>query len=125
MSEHKGPPNNYPPNFDHSALCHKHQGINKLPTARLSLPFALRCTRCGEYIYRGRRFNTRKQTTSESYTSIYIFRFYIKRMGCSGDMSFQADPRMRVIWLRAERGGYNQETRGKMRRMMNRGFGGC
>ena len=42
-------------------------------------PFSMRCNTCGEYIYKGKKFNARKETVQgEDYYGIKIFRFYIK-----------------------------------------------
>lgn len=38
-----------------------------------------RCKTCGEYIYKGKKFNARKEDVdNESYLGIRIYRFYIK-----------------------------------------------
>jgi len=45
----------------------------------LILSISRRCNTCGEYIYKGKKFNARKETVDgEDYYGIKIFRFYIK-----------------------------------------------
>ena len=56
-------------------------------------PFSMKCTACGEYIYKGRKFNAQKETTDEKYFNISIFRFYIKCTRCSGEITFKTDPK--------------------------------
>jgi hypothetical protein len=42
-------------------------------------PFSMRCESCGEYIYKGKKFNARKETVEgEMYLNIKIYRFYIR-----------------------------------------------
>lgn len=53
----------------------------------------MKCTACGEYIYKGRKFNARKETTEEKYYDIAIFRFYIRCTRCSGEITFKTDPK--------------------------------
>jgi len=53
----------------------------------------MKCTTCGEYIYKGRKFNARKETTSDTYLSIPIFRFYIRCTRCSAEITFKTDPK--------------------------------
>jgi rubredoxin len=57
-------------------------------------PYAMRCDTCGEYIYKGKKFNARKETVEgETYYSIKIFRFYIKCPRCSAEITFKTDPK--------------------------------
>jgi hypothetical protein len=56
-------------------------------------PFSMRCTSCGEFIYKGRKFNARKETAEERYLDLPIYRFYIKCTRCSGEIVFKTDPR--------------------------------
>jgi Saf4/Yju2 protein len=56
-------------------------------------PFSMKCTACGEYIYKGRKFNARKETTDEKYLNIAIYRFYIRCTRCSGEITFKTDPK--------------------------------
>ena len=66
----------------------------KVQTVRLMAPFSMKCTSCGEYIYKGRKFNARKETPeSEKYLGIQIFRFYIRCTRCSSEITFKTDPK--------------------------------
>jgi hypothetical protein len=56
-------------------------------------PFSMKCTSCGEYIYKGRKFNARKETTEEKYLNIPIYRFYIRCTRCSSEITFKTDPK--------------------------------
>ena len=41
--------------------------------------FFPRCTTCGEYIYKGRKFNSRKEDVDDmNHLGLRIYRFYIK-----------------------------------------------
>jgi len=56
-------------------------------------PFSMKCIACGEYIYKGRKFNARKETTDEKYYAITIYRFYIRCTRCSAEITFKTDPK--------------------------------
>ncbi|KAL5889877.1 Pre-mRNA-splicing factor cwf16 [Pyricularia oryzae] len=96
MSERKVLTKYYPADFDPSALTRRRRGPKqqgpKVQTVRLMAPFSMKCTTCGEYIYRGRKFNARKETPEEKYLGIQIYRFYIKCTRCSGEIRFRTDP---------------------------------
>lgn len=52
---------------------------NRQYTVRLMAPFNMRCATCGEYIYKGKKFNARKEDVeNQDYLGIRIYRFYIK-----------------------------------------------
>jgi len=96
MSERKVLSKYYPPDFDPSKLVRKKGGAKKGPkqqTVRLMTPFSMRCNTCGEYIYRGKKFNARKEDAQESYLSIKIYRFYIRCTRCSAEITFKTDPK--------------------------------
>ncbi|KAJ5272440.1 Splicing factor YJU2 [Penicillium angulare] len=97
MSERKVLSKYYPPDFDPSAIGrtpkHLRQKGPKVITVRLMAPFPMKCTNCGEYIYRGRKFNARKENLEEKYLSIPIYRFYIRCTRCSGEITFRTDPK--------------------------------
>jgi hypothetical protein len=53
----------------------------------------MRCVTCGEYIYKGKKFNARKEDVeNETYLGIRIYRFYIKCTRCLQEISFKTDP---------------------------------
>ena len=97
MSERKVLTKYYPPEFDPSKIARtpKHlrpTGPKTIPV-RLMAPFSMKCTSCGEYIYKGRKFNARKETTEEKYLTISIYRFYIRCTRCSSEITFKTDPK--------------------------------
>eukprot|EP01031_Cornospumella_fuschlensis_P034779 gene34779-42115_t len=62
-----------PPDFDPSLL----EGVkikslkrSKFMDMRMMLPFSLRCNTCGEYIYKGKKFNSKKEDLEENYMGI-------------------------------------------------------
>lgn len=87
----------YPPDFDPSKITRTPRHLRptgpRLLTVRLMAPFGMKCTACGEYIYKGRKFNARKETTEEKYLNIPIYRFYIRCTRCSGEITFKTDPK--------------------------------
>ncbi len=97
MSERKVLTKYYPPEFDPSKITRTPRHLRptgpKVITVRLMAPFSMKCTSCGEFIYKGRKFNARKETTDEKYLNIQIFRFYIRCTRCSGEITFKTDPK--------------------------------
>jgi len=52
--------------------------------------FLNRCKTCGEYIYKGRKFNARKEDViGETYLGIQIYRFYMKCTKCLREITFK------------------------------------
>ncbi|CAG8549592.1 9527_t:CDS:2 [Diversispora eburnea] len=92
MSERKVLNKYFPPDFD-PAIPRRKQAKDAQHKVRLMTPYAMRCETCGEYIYKGKKFNARKETVEgETYYSIKIFRFYIKCPRCSAEITFKTDP---------------------------------
>lgn len=84
----------YPPDFDPSKIPRMKLPRNRQYTVRLMAPFNMRCITCGEYIYKGKKFNARKEDVEgEDYLGIRIYRFYIKCTRCLQEISFKTDPR--------------------------------
>jgi len=94
MSERKVLNKYYPPDFDPSKIPRGKRPKNSQQVVRLMAPFSMRCNTCGEYIYKGKKFNARKETVEgEDYFGIRIFRFYIKCTLCSAEITFKTDPK--------------------------------
>lgn len=109
MGERKVLNKYYPPDFDPSSVPRRKMPKDRQYKVRLMAPFNMRCTTCGEYIYKGKKFNAMKvgpgfwlrtltslpQETvqGEDYLGIRIFRFHIRCTRCCGEISFRTDPR--------------------------------
>ncbi|KAM6500790.1 CWC16 protein [Amanita muscaria] len=94
MSERKVLNKYFPPDFDPDLIPRRKQPKNSQQVVRLMAPFSMRCNTCGEYIYKGKKFNARKETVDgEDYYGIKIFRFYIKCTLCSAEITFKTDPK--------------------------------
>jgi len=53
----------------------------------------VQCDTCGEFIYRGKKFNSRKEDVeNEDYLGLRIFRFYVKCPTCCQEIVFKTDP---------------------------------
>ncbi|KAF9180616.1 hypothetical protein BGZ51_004806 [Haplosporangium sp. Z 767] len=92
MSERKVLNKYFPPDFDPALIPRRKQPKDQQHKVRLMTPFSMRCDTCGEYIYKGKKFNARKETTDETYHSIKIFRFYIRCNRCAAEITFKTDP---------------------------------
>jgi hypothetical protein len=96
MSERKVLTKYYPPDFDPSKITRTRgpkQVGPRQQVVRLMAPFSMKCTACGEFIYKGRKFNARKETAEEKYLNIPIYRFFIRCTRCSGEIVFRTDPK--------------------------------
>lgn len=93
MSERKVLNKYYPPDFDPSKIPKLKLPKDRQYVVRLMAPFNMRCKTCGEYIYKGKKFNARKETVqNEHYMGLPIFRFYIKCTRCLAEITFKTDP---------------------------------
>lgn len=93
MGERKVLNKYFPPDFDPSLVPRRKRPKNEQIEVRMMLPFSLQCATCGEYMYRGKKFNSRKEEVAdETYHGIRIFRFYIKCITCAAEITFRTDP---------------------------------
>ena len=63
---------------------------------RMMLPFSVQCDNCHTFLYRGRKFNSKKEAMGGShgkYLGITRWRFYIKCTHCSRPLTFLTDPK--------------------------------
>jgi len=61
----------------------------------MMLPFSIQCSTCSTFMYRGRKFNSKKEPVegpNGKYLGIQRFRFYIKCTACSRPVTFLTDP---------------------------------
>ncbi|CEG49131.1 Uncharacterized conserved protein [Plasmopara halstedii] len=94
MGERKVLNKYFPPDFDPLLVPRRKRPKNQQVEVRMMLPFSIQCATCGEYMYRGKKFNSRKEEVlEENYHGIRIYRFYIKCITCSSEITFKTDPK--------------------------------
>ncbi|KRY36885.1 Sulfate transporter [Trichinella spiralis] len=82
----------YPPDFDPRKLPKVSIPRNRQYVIRVMAPFNMKCNTCGEYIYKGKKFNARRETVEdEDYIGLSIFRFYIRCPQCLAEITFKTD----------------------------------
>lgn len=101
MSERKSINKYYPPNFDPRKVPpverkndYKDPNKGVTFTVRLMSPFSMQCLSCGEFIYKGRKFNARKELVrGQDYLGIKLHRFNIRCPVCAAEIVFRTDPK--------------------------------
>ncbi|KAJ2997925.1 hypothetical protein HDV02_005020 [Globomyces sp. JEL0801] len=92
MSERKVLNKYFAPNYDPNVQVRR-MGGGRQKKVRLMAPFSMQCNTCGDYIYKGKKFNARKERAiGEDYLGIQIFRFYIRCPLCANEITFKTDP---------------------------------
>ena len=83
----------FPHDFDPLKLPKMKLEKDRQYVIRIMAPFNMRCNNCGEYIHKGKKFNSRKETVQgETYLGLYLFRFYIRCPTCVSELTFKTDP---------------------------------
>ncbi|KAF5940588.1 hypothetical protein HYC85_021755 [Camellia sinensis] len=77
MGERKVLNKYYPPDFDPAKIPRRRQPKNKQMKVQMMLPMSIRCGTCGNYIYKGTKFNSRKEDVIGE---------------CSAELTIKTDP---------------------------------
>ena len=95
MGERKVPNKYIPPDFDPSKIPRRKLGRkeDRQTKVRMMLPFSLRCNDCGNFIYKGTKFNATKETAEEDYLGLPIYRFHFRCPRCSNGLAMKTDPK--------------------------------
>lgn len=91
----------YPPDYDPANIPRIKQTKQRQIQSRIMMPMSVQCTQCGEFVYKGKKFNARKEyVEGEDYLGIKRWRFYFRCPTCLQEMTFKTDP---------QHGGYEVE----------------
>mmetsp|Transcript_3078 Transcript_3078/g.4333 ORF Transcript_3078/g.4333 Transcript_3078/m.4333 type:complete len:346 (-) Transcript_3078:59-1096(-) len=85
-----------PADFDPKLVPRGKKPVDGLVPVRMMLPFSIQCENCSSFLYRGRKFNSKKEPVKGSdgkYLGIQRYRFYIKCNTCSRPLTFLTDPK--------------------------------
>ncbi|CAD6188476.1 unnamed protein product [Caenorhabditis auriculariae] len=82
----------YPPDFDPSKIPRAKGQRNRQFVQRVMTPFNMQCNSCHEYIYKGKKFNMKRETVEgETYLGLRLFRFYFRCPNCLAEITFKTD----------------------------------
>lgn len=82
----------YPPDYDPTKLPRAKGTKSRQFVQRVMTPFNMQCNTCHEYIYKGKKFNMKRETVEgEDYLGLRLFRFYFKCPNCLAEITFKTD----------------------------------
>merc|ERR1712146_739178 len=60
----------------------------------MMMAMSVQCHSCGIFIYKGTKFNMRKEDVlGENYLGLQIYRFYFRCPQCASEITFKTDPK--------------------------------
>lgn len=90
----------------------------------MMMAMSVQCETCGSFIYKGTKFNMRKEDVlGEDYLGIQIFRFYFRCPNCSSEITFKTDPKNSDYIV--EHGAHRTAEPWKKRAVRHRGLIGA
>ena len=93
MGERKVLNKYYPPDFDPAKLPRGKRPDHNSMKVRMMLPMSVQCKTCGTFMYKGTKFNMKKEDCqNETYLGIQIFRFYFRCSACAAEITMKTDP---------------------------------
>ena len=82
------------PDFDPARLAKFRLKTERCYDVRMMLPMSVQCVSCGEYMYRGKKFNSKKDDPpGENYLGVQVHRFTMKCTGCKAPFAIKTDPK--------------------------------
>jgi hypothetical protein len=90
MAERKVLVKYYSPDFDPELIPRPKKMKNKQQQVNMMMPMSVTCMTCGTYLYRGTKFNSKKETVvGEDYCGLPIYRFYMRCSNCSAEFTIK------------------------------------
>ena len=84
----------YPPDFDPAKLPRGKRPDHNSMKVRMMLPMSVQCKTCGTFMYKGTKFNMKKEDVDgDTYLGIQIFRFYWRCSACAAEITMKTDPK--------------------------------
>ena len=96
MGERKVVNKYIPPDFDPKLVPRGSRPKDDLVPVRMMLPFTIQCGNCSSFLYKGTKFNSKKEPmrgADGKYLGIQRFRFVIKCTACLRPLTFLTDPK--------------------------------
>eukprot|EP00746_Dinoflagellata_sp_MGD_P150824 gnl/MRDRNA2_/MRDRNA2_82599_c0_seq1.p1 gnl/MRDRNA2_/MRDRNA2_82599_c0~~gnl/MRDRNA2_/MRDRNA2_82599_c0_seq1.p1 ORF type:complete len:165 (-),score=1.55 gnl/MRDRNA2_/MRDRNA2_82599_c0_seq1:253-747(-) len=100
MGERKVTSRYFPPDFDPKIFSREREKSESFMKIRMMMGISVQCLSCGVFIYKGTKFNMRKEKVKgEDYLGIKIHRFYFRCPQCASTITFKTDPKFGTYLL--------------------------